>query len=41
MPGEWQGWAVGAAVLVALIYLLRKWLKKGGGKGPGCGKCGS
>ena len=31
---------VGLIVLVAVIYLVKKFLGKGG-KGPGCGKCSS
>jgi hypothetical protein len=33
--------AVGLIVLGAVIYLIWKFISKGGGKGPGCGKCSS
>lgn len=33
--------AVGLIVLGAVIYLVRKFFGKGGGKGSGCGKCSS
>ena len=33
--------AVGLIVLGAVIYLVKKIFGKGGGKGPGCGKCSS
>ena len=32
---------VGLIVLGAVIYLVRKFFGKGGGKGPGCEKCSS
>lgn len=41
MESSWQIWAVAIAVLGALVYVLVKWLRNGGGKGTGCGKCGS
>ena len=37
MAGDWQVWAVAAAVAIALGYLLWKLFGRGGGKG--CGKC--
>jgi hypothetical protein len=33
--------AVGLIVLGAVIYLVKKFFGKGGGKSPGCGKCSS
>jgi len=39
MGEESQMVAVGLSVLGAVIYLVWKIFGKGGGQGPGCGKC--
>lgn len=41
MTESWQSVLVGGLVVGALVYLVIRFLGKGGGKGKGCGKCSS
>jgi len=40
METGWQIWAVGLAVLAAVVYLVWKIFQKGRGKSCGCGREG-
>ncbi|UFS56549.1 FeoB-associated Cys-rich membrane protein [Comamonadaceae bacterium M7527] len=36
---DWQEWVVGAMVMGAAAYLVRRWLRSRAGKAPACGNC--
>jgi len=40
MEGGWQIWAVAAAVLAAVVYLVGKIRRRGGEKNCGCDRHG-